>query len=116
MYLKKKTEMEEFIEHSISIISVLGVKDFDKLTTKLEASNTPTTPIKNYEFVYQGKFKAKSMLTNEGFILLKGSEINPKVSSKVGNSTIKNRQMYADKIDDNFITTDDLKFSSPSGA
>lgn len=56
------------------------------------------------------------MLTNEGFILLKRSEINPKVSSKVGNSTIKNRQMYADKIDDNFIATDDLKFSSPSGA
>ena len=51
-----------------------------------------------------------------GFVVLTGSTINATTTKACPDSAIKNRAKYGKSIDENFTLTDDLLFSSPSGA
>ena len=55
-------------------------------------------------------------MTDEGFALLRGSELNPTISKSARSFTIKARKMYSKLIDTSFRTTEDILFSSPSAA
>lgn len=55
-------------------------------------------------------------ITSDGFWVLKGSYIYPKVADYVSQGIKKAREQYADKIDTNGILQEDISFGSPSYA
>lgn len=92
-------------------MGVLGHKVFEPLIT----SNDNTCSNKNVKFSFVGPFKAEVELTNEGFVLLKGSEIRNELLKSAGPSTIKQREIHEKDIENN-VTTCDILFKSPSAA
>ena len=114
---EKESEMEEFIENCLAIVGILGIHAFEEinigsLKTTVKNSEKRTVIFKNQSKNYQ----ASATISNQGFILLKGSHINPKLSKSLNQSTIKLRKQYASHIDKDFVTTSDLLFKSQSGA
>lgn len=63
---------------------------------------------------YKG-FQANGYLTTNGFIVKKGSQINPEIVPSCPQGTRKARQEYADKINGNVLIAD-IEFSSISAA
>jgi len=112
---EKESEMEEFIDYAKIMVGVLGHKVFEPIikkdTERIIEIEEKESPI----FNYIGRFKAFGKLTNEGFVILKGSEINQILCNSAPKSTIKYRKIYSFKIKDN-ILLDDLLFTSPSAA
>lgn len=116
---EKESELEEFIEYAKIIMGVLGNKVFEPLIATIK-EDPIDDEIKNasgikFNFVGNKNFKATAELTTEGFVLLKGSSINPKLSKYASDSTKRQRQLHEQDIVDN-VTTCDILFSSPSGA
>lgn len=112
---EKESEMEEFIEHSKMIVGVLGHKIFEAPITnkKIEKS---VQNIDSPVFKFKGKQKAEGTITNEGFVILKGSQINKIISKSCPEGIIKLRKQYANKINENNILTADIVFNSTSAA
>lgn len=72
---EKESELQDFIDDACVMISILGYKVFEPLIKQKIANNSKKIedmPL----FTFQGKYKAYGVFTNEGFVLLKGSEIN----------------------------------------
>ncbi|MGN1104583.1 MAG: DUF4357 domain-containing protein, partial [Candidatus Coproplasma sp.] len=67
-------------------------------------------------FNYKGKLNARGIITDEGFAVLKGSEINPTLSKSTPSVTVEARKTYSNLIDSNYRITEDILFSSPSAA
>ena len=63
-----------------------------------------------------GKGKASGKRTSDGFVVLKGSIINPTMTKSCPKRTVKDRKKYENKIDSNGILTADVLLSSPSSA
>lgn len=103
--------MQSYIEDVRMLIGILGYKVFEPLVNNSEIASSKN----EYEFIYQGKLKAKALYTNEGFVILKDSEINPIVNKSAGYSTEKAREKYQDIIINNKVT-ENILFSSPSAA
>lgn len=103
--------MQSYIEDVRMLIGILGYKVFEPLVNYDEVASNKN----KYKFVYHGKFNAKALYTNEGFVILKGSEINPIVNKCATKSTINAREKYRNKIKDNKVT-EDILLSSPSAA
>lgn len=112
---EKESEMEEFIEYARIIMGVLGHKVFEPLIKKDETTEELIIEKDSPIFTYQGKFNARGKMTNEGFVILKGSEFGNKLFPSASKSTVRNRQLYSNKIINN-KTTDDLLFTSQSAA
>ena len=112
---EKKSELEEFIDYAKLIMGVLGCKAFEPLVKK--STQKDQLNDKKAIFDCQNKsYKAKGMLTNEGFVLLKGSEISSVLSpSSKGTATEKKRKLNASNVLDG-KTTIDILFNSPSAA
>ena len=106
----QKAAMEEFIDNVKIVINALG---FNVLEPKaqLAADDAETILYMNY-----GSAKAKGKRTSDGFVVLTGSIINATTTKACPDSAIKNRTKYGKSIDENYTLTDDLLFSSPSGA
>ncbi len=66
-------------------------------------------------FHYGGSLKAKGILTDEGFVLLKGSEIKAGLQNSAPGYTVQDREKYANMIVDG-VTAEDILFSSSSAA
>lgn len=115
---EKAAELDEFIENCLIIVNILGVKAFEKIDIPAGKSNFVQSKSSEdqYLFNYQGKYKAQALLTKEGMVLLKGSEISSSLAEKVPGQTIKLRKQYSNKISKEFITTDNLLFGSQSAA
>ena len=108
---EKESELQDFIDDACVMISILGYKIFESLVNVENINNDNN----RYEFIYQGKYDARAIYTNEGFVLLKNSEISP-ILNKSARDTIKK---YREKFKDNIInnkTTEDILFTSPSAA
>ena len=95
---EKQSEMDEFMDNCFAIVGILGMKAFVAIHDETSPSQTGGTN------------------DNEGFVLLKGSHIREKLSATVSPSTTKQREQCSHQIDENFITTEDILFKSPSGA
>lgn len=114
---EKASEMDEFIENCLAIIGILGIKAFEKIKgLNLASERKDIANKKSLVFLYQGKYKASAILSSEGFVLLKGSQVSAKLHKSLSKSVLKLRQQYSNKIDDNFVTTEDLLFHSQSAA
>lgn len=112
---EKESEMEEFVEYARIIIGVLGhyvLEPFIKPSFKSLVDIDDGSPI----FIFKGKFNAKAKMTNEGFVLLAGSEISPKTFPSFSKSCREAREKNKDKISPNFIVTEDILLTSPSAA
>lgn len=106
-----ESNMQSYVKDVCMIVGILGYKVFEPLVDKNEINNHD-----EYEFIYQGKYNAKAIYTNEGFVLLKGSEINPRINKSAHDFTIKAREQNKNKINNESITTEDILFSSPSAS
>lgn len=109
---EKESELKEFIEYAKIIMGVLGNKAFEPLIIDEKDSNE-----KKIIFNYQSKaYKAKGILTDEGFVLLSGSQISKALKPSAKDTAIeKNRKKYEHSIS-NDVTISDILFTSPSAA
>lgn len=111
---EKESEMEEFAEYARIIMGVLGHKVFEPFVKPVaEAeSQEEDSPI----FSYKGKFDARGKMTNEGFVVLAGSEINPHTSPSFRDTYKKERERNKGKISAESTLIEDILFTSPSAA
>lgn len=108
---EKESEMEEFISYSKIVVGVLGHKVFEAPVVRKEIKQEISSPV----FEFKGRCTAKGIITNEGFVVLKGSQINKDIQKSCPKGIIKLRTQYADKILDSVLTSD-IVFSSSSAA
>lgn len=113
---EKQSEMDEFIDNCLAIVGILGIKAFEMLNDNFHAESSKTRVNKSLLFYAKSKLNAKATISNQGFILLKGSQINPIMNKSLKDSIRKLRKKYSNKINENNITTDDLLFHSQSAA
>ena len=114
---EKESELEEFIEYAKITMGVLGHKVFEPLIQNTFEADTDeeSNANKNIKFRFTGPQDAYAELTNEGFVLLQGSEIKQDLLKSVCSSTIKQRKLHNKDIVDG-KTTCDILFHSPSAA
>lgn len=114
-----QAEMEEFIENIRLLVNTLGFKIFEELRQK---SQSLEEQIENTFFIVAARgANAKGQLTNEGFVVLKDSEI----ANSITNSFPKNwKSLRENLIEDQtvqqfgekLVFSKDCLFSSPSAA
>ena len=92
-------------------MGTLGHKVFDPFAPSAESADTE--PVLYMEY---GKGKASGKRTSDGFVVLKGSTINPTMTKSCPERTIKDRKKYENKIDSNDTLMADVLLSSPSSA
>ena len=108
--------MEEFIDNVKILINALGYKVLEPL---LHPDSTDSTSIDDVLlYINKGNAVAIGKVTSEGFVVLKGSTINEKMSAKsLGASVVKLREKYlSDGKVETLTTTEDILFSSASAA
>lgn len=106
--------MDEFIDNVQVLISALGYKVLEPKVSK----DSKTFGEDDCLYLTTGGTEAKGVITTEGFVLLAGAKINEKTSVKSlskGAVKLRNKLMESELVD-NFITTDDIVFSSSSAA
>lgn len=107
---EEKADLDDIINCSKAMIGILGHKVFESISESAKDSLTEILTIK-----YKN-CQAKGYRTSDGFVLLKGSTINPKQTKTCPYTTISLRQKYADKINSDNQILEDILFTSPSAA
>ena len=119
---EKESELEEFIDNAKIIMGTLGHKVFIPLLVTISApvaiENAAAVTDTSDELLYfdHSGVKATGKRTSEGFVVLKGSQISAKLTKSCPDPTLRNREKYASKVDENFMLTEDILFTSPSAA
>ncbi len=117
---EKESELEEFIDNARIIMGTLGHKVFVPLATSTPAPIVAEEDIANTsdELLYfdHSGVKATGKRTSDGFVVLKGSQICSKLTKSCPDPTLRNREKYASKVDENFVLIEDILFISPSSA
>lgn len=113
-----QSEMEEFLENIKLLVNALGFKIFEEL--RKEQSFEEEIKSTFYIKATRGA-DAKGQMTNEGFIVLKTSEIATRTTNSFPEKLTKLRQSLIDnnivnKVNDKLIFKEDYLFSSPSAA
>lgn len=106
--------MEEFIDNIKVLINALGYK-------VLEPTVQPTVPgTEEQDVLYlnMGNTRAKGIITTEGFVVFAGATVNQKTSVKSlnKNSVARREKLLASEKVKDFITVEDILFSSSSAA
>lgn len=113
---EKQAELEEYIEYAKLVMAVLGHKVF---ITYVENKSDPSiNPYSNgnptFKLISIAGI-AYGQRTNEGFVLLQGSHINSHTSASCPKHVKELRIKESDKLED-YVTSKDLLFNSPSAA
>ena len=106
-----ESELEEFIDYAKIVMGALGYKVFEPFISFSQESESE--PLLYLE--YSGS-RAVGKRTSDGFVVLKGSTLNPKIKKTCPKGAIKDRNKYAEIIDETYTLTEDVLFSSPSAA
>lgn len=106
-----ESELEEFIDYAKIIMGTLGHKVFEPFAPSSEVEDEE--PVLYLEY---GKGIASGKRTSDGFVIFKGSAVNPPLTKSCPERTIKDRKKYADKINKNGVLISDILLSSPSSA
>ncbi len=105
---EKQSELEEYIDYALIVLGTLGYK-----------VDEPLDPTNNTELEYfycrRRGAEAKGYLTNDGFVVEKGSRIASTTLKSCPDYTIKSRDINRNKIEKD-VLTESILFSSPSGA
>ena len=117
---EKESELEEFIDNAKIIMGTLGHKVFVPLATSTPApvvteEDMSDTSDELLYFNHSG-IKATGNRTSDGFMVLKGSQICSKLTKSCPDPTLRNREKYASKVNENFVLIEDILFTSPSSA
>ena len=106
--------MEEFIGNVRILINALGYKVLEPTV-----HNDPNSTVDDEAlFLNLGNASGKGMITTEGFVLFAGAVLNEKTSEKSlskGAATLRKKHLASNKVKD-FVTTEDILFSSSSAA
>ena len=106
-----ESELEEFIDYAKIVMGTLGHKVFEPFVPSSEAEDAE--PVLYLEY---GKGRASGKRTSDGFVIFKGSAVNPSLTKSCSERTIKDRKKYANKINKNGVLISDILLSSPSSA
>lgn len=106
-----ESELEEFIDYAKIVMGTLGHKVFEPFVPSSEAEDAE--PVLYLEY---GKGRASGKRTSDGFVIFKGSAVNPSLTKSCPEKTIKDRKKYASKINKNGVLISDILLSSPSSA
>lgn len=117
---EKESELEEFIDNAKVIMGTIGHKVFVPLVTStpvpvITEEDIADTSDELLYFDHSG-VKAVGKRTSDGFVVLKGSQICSKLTKSCPDPTLRNREKYASKVDENFVLIEDILFTSPSSA
>lgn len=106
--------MEEFIDNVRILINALGYKVLEPTV-----HNDPNSTVDDEALLLNlGNASGKGMVTTEGFVLFAGAVLNEKTSEKSlskGAATLRKKHLASNKVKD-FVTTEDILFSSSSAA
>lgn len=106
--------MEDHIDDARIIFPALGHKLFEPITKPESKEDPDNEPLLHME--YNG-YKATGKRTNEGFVILKGSAVNPNLNKSCPANVIRFREKYGNQIDKATCTlTETILLSSPSAA
>ena len=109
---EKEDDMEEFIDFIRLVMKAVGRKVFEPMVSKV-----PESSIEDQIFHSKGKKAAAlAKLTDDGIVVLKGSRLAEELTRTAPKQVSKLRARYSDSIDNSFVLTKDLRFSSPSAA
>lgn len=114
---EKESELEEYIDYAKIIMGTLGHKIFvpvNAVLSELPGENSCEEETRLY--LKTTKANALGIRTNEGFVVLKGSEVASNPTRSCPDIVLNLRTRYADRIDSEHIVTEDILFSSPSAA
>lgn len=106
--------MEEFIDNVRILINALGYKVLEPTVHNDLSSTVDDETL----FLNLGNAFGKGMVTTEGFVLFAGAVLNEKTSEKSlskGAATLRRKHLASNKVKD-FVTTEDILFSSSSAA
>lgn len=106
-----ESELEEFIDYAKIVMGTLGHKVFEPFVPSSEAEDAE--PVLYLEY---GKGRASGKRTSDGFVIFRGSAVNPSLTKSCPERTIKDRKKYANKINKNGVLISDILLSSPSSA
>ncbi len=106
-----ESELEEFIDYAAIVMGTLGHKVF--VPYAVSSSEGEKEPVLFME--YNG-YKATGKRASDGFVVLKGSQINPNVAKACPKRALKDRARYGTYIDENNCLSADVLLSSPSAA
>lgn len=117
---EKESELEEFIDNAKVIMGTIGHKVFVPLVTStpvpvITEEDIADTSDELLYFDHSG-VKAVGKRISDGFVVLKGSQICSKLTKSCPDPTLRNREKYASKVDENFVLIEDILFTSPSSA
>ena len=120
---EKESELEEFIDYSKIVMGTLGQKVFEPLAEVKKPPETNDTASTADEIVLHLKRKSRKSgqtieadckQTADGFVVLKGSHIEPNDSDSIPPGIKEARQKAS--VDENGILQEDTLFKSPSYA
>ena len=106
--------MEEFIDNIKVLINALGFKVLEP-AVQMSAVGSEEQEVL---YLNAGNASAKGITTTEGFVIFAGAVINQKTSAKSLNKNMAARRekiIASDKVKD-YVTTEDILFSSSSAA
>lgn len=108
---EKKSELDEYIDYAKIVMGALGYNVFEPyISSNDETEDEPLL------FLKYNNAKATGKRTSEGFVVLKGSTINPNINQSCPLGAKNNRKKYMTLIDENFTLIADILFASPSAA
>lgn len=117
---EKESELEEYIDYAKIVIGALGYQIFEPIIESPEIITTVLAPTPEpllSLILKQGKKEkiiAQGKQTNEGFVIIKGSNIKSSTVKSVPTKALKDRERA--NLDDNFVLLEDMLFNSPSSA
>ena len=117
---EKESELEEYIDYAKIVIGALGYRIFEPIIESPEIITTVLAPTPEpllSLILKQGKKEkiiAQGKQTNEGFVIIKGSNIKSSTVKSVPTKALKDRERA--NLDDNFVLLEDMLFNSPSSA
>ncbi len=112
----KIAAMEEFLDNIKVLINALGYKVLEPLR---HVGSSDKEQEENLLYLKAGSADAVGAVTTEGFVVLAGARINEKMSEKSLHKSVvnlRNKHFDAGHINENFVTTEDILFSSSSAA
>lgn len=104
-------EMDEFIDNMRLLLSVMGHKILEPVSTCEQGQASPIFYLKDRLGTH-----ASGKLVSDGFAVLKGSTIAKNVAASLSQSVLQKRQQLIDLgvVDSNYIFVQDWTFTSPS--
>jgi hypothetical protein len=114
---EKESELEEFIEYAQLVMGALGYRIFEPLiapVSKAHQDDFATDGVSEVLELVQGTVCAKGVITNNGFVVLKGSILKLKIARSCPKTAKKEREVHAAKIGVDGVLAEDIQFKSPN--